>query len=180
MGGFSFIASQTYAQKYRSVAGNLMSIQSALVQDYMTADPVTVSPSDSVEAVLKLLEEQHISGLPVVDEAGSVIGIVSEGDLLFRESPIRMPLYLTFLGGVIYLESLDKFDQQLKKSLGMLVQDVMTPDPKTISLDAPISEAANWMIERRINRLPVVDKADNLVGIVTRSDLIKALRASEA
>jgi len=157
-----------------------MAMESIRVQAYMTPKPITVRPSDSVERVLKLLEEHHISGLPVVDEGGKVVGIVSEGDLLFKESPMRMPLYLTFLGGVIYLEPPDKFDQQLKKTLGTQVADVMTPDPITATPDMPISEAAHRMIERRINRLPVVDANQQLIGIITRNDLVRALRAAEA
>lgn len=153
-----------------------MTIQAKRVQDYMNPEPVTVLASDSVETVLKLLEERHISGLPVVDDSGKVIGVVSEGDLLFKESPMRMPLYLTFLGGVIYLESPDKFDQQLKKTLGTQVQDVMSAQPITITPETPLSEAANLMIERRINRLPVVDAQDQLVGIISRNDLVQALR----
>jgi CBS domain-containing protein len=157
-----------------------MTIQSVRVQDYMTPEPITVLGSDSVETVLKLLEEHHISGLPVVDEIGKVVGIVSEGDLLFKESPLRMPLYLTFLGGVIYLEPPDKFDQQLKKTLGTQVQDVMTAHPVTATPETPISQAAHLMIERRINRLPIVDANQQLLGIITRNDLVKALRAAES
>jgi len=157
-----------------------MAIQSAFVQNFMTANPVTVKPLDSVETVLKLLEEQHISGLPVVNDNNEVVGVVSETDLLFKERPIRMPLYLTFLGSVIYLESLDKFEQQLKKSLGMLVQDVMTPEPINISVDAPISEAASLMLDKQVNRLPVVDQDNKLIGILTRSDLMRVLRLDAA
>lgn len=154
-----------------------MSIQSLLVRDFMTADPTTVKPQDSIETVLKLLEQKHVSGLPVVDESEKVIGIISEGDLLFRESPIRMPLYLTFLGSVIYLEPLDKFDQHLRKSLGMKVLDVMTPNPITIIPEAQIAQAASLMIQKRINRLPVVEKANKLVGIITRNDLVRVLQS---
>lgn len=157
-----------------------MSIQSALVQDFMTPNPVTVRLLDSVETILKLLEERHISGLPVLDENDKVIGIVSETDLLFKERSIRMPLYLTFLGSVIYLEPLDKFNQQLKKSLGMLVQDVMTSRPVTIAPDRPISQAADLMLEKQVNRLPVVDQENKLVGILTRGDLVRALRLDSA
>lgn len=157
-----------------------MAIQSAFVQNFMTANPVTAKPLDSVETVLKLLEEQHISGLPVVNDNNEVVGVISETDLLFKERPIRMPLYLTFLGSVIYLESLDKFEQQLKKSLGMLVQDVMTPEPINISVDAPISEAASLMLDKQINRLPVVDQDNKLIGILTRSDLMRVLRLDAA
>jgi len=147
-----------------------------LVQEFMTENPVTIKPLDNVETVLKLLEENHISGLPVVNEDGKVVGVVSEADLLFKERPLRMPLYLTFLGGIIYLEPLDKFLQQLKKTLGILVQDVMTPDPITITPDAPVPWAANLMLEKRINRLPVVDDKGKLIGIITRNDLLRALK----
>jgi CBS domain-containing protein len=148
------------------------------VKDFMTTDPVTVKPTDSVGTVLQRLEENHISGLPVVDETGKVVGVVSEADLLFRERPIRLPLYLSFLGGIIYLEPLDHFIQQLKKSLGVLVQDVMTPNPVTIAPEAPISQAANLMLEKRVNRLPVVDAAGVLVGIITRDDLLHVLKSA--
>lgn len=147
------------------------------VKDLMTTDPVTVKPTDSVETVLQCLEESHISGLPVVNETGKVVGVVSEADLLFRERPVRLPLYLSFLGGIIYLEPLDHFVQQLKKSLGILVQDVMTPNPITIAPDALISQAADLMLEKRVNRLPVVDETGALVGIITRDDLLRALKS---
>lgn len=148
------------------------------IKDFMTTDPVTVKPTDSVETVLQCLEEKHISGLPVVDDTGKVVGVVSEADLLFKERPIRLPLYLSFLGGIIYLEPLDHFVQQLKKSLGILVQDVMTPNPVTIAPGAPISQAADLMLEKRVNRLPVVDETGVLVGIITRDDLLHALKST--
>jgi CBS domain-containing protein len=154
-----------------------MLTQTRQVKDFMTANPVTITPMDSVETVLNCLEEQHISGLPVVDEAGKIVGIVSEADLLFKERPIRLPLYLVFLGSVIYLEPLDHFVQQLKKSLGILVQDVMTPHPMTIKADAPISQAADLMLDKRINRLPVVNETGKLIGIITRNDLLRALQS---
>jgi len=152
-----------------------MAIQPMLVQDFMSVAPVTVKPLDTVETVLKLLEEKHISGLPVVDEDGKVAGVISEAHLLFKERPIRMPLYLIFLDGVIYLEPLDKFKQQLKKTLGILVQDVMTPNPITITPVTLVSQAADLMLEKRINRLPVVDEEGKLIGIITRNDLLRAL-----
>jgi len=152
-----------------------MTKQMVSIKEIMVANPVTVKPSDSVETVLKLLEEKHISGLPVMDDEGQVVGVVSEADLLFKEKSIRLPLYLTFLDSIIYLESLDKFKHQLQKSLGMFVADVMTDKPMTIAPDAPVSQAAELMLTKRINRLPVLDTVGNLVGIVTRNDLLKAL-----
>lgn len=154
--------------------------QATLIREVMVVNPVVVKPSDSVETVLKLLEEKHISGLPVVDESEKVVGVVSEADLLFREKPMRMPLDLTFLDSIIYLESLERFKQQLKKNLGMVVEDVMTSKPITIFPDTPVSQAAELMLDKRINRLPVVEPRGKLVGIVTRDDLLKALRVELA
>ncbi len=153
------------------------------VKDLMTPNPITVKPFDLVETVLQRLEENHISGLPVVDDEGKVVGIISEADLLFRERPIQLPLYLNFLGSTIYLEPPGKFKQQLKKTLGVLVQDVMTGNPITVTPNTPIAKAANLILEKRVNRLPVIDDQEQLVGIITREDLLKALRtdiASEA
>ncbi|RMF21851.1 MAG: CBS domain-containing protein [Cyanobacteria bacterium J083] len=157
-----------------------MTNQEMLVKDVMVTNPIAVKPSDTVENVLKLLEEKHISGVPVVDDEGKVVGVVSEADLLFKEKPIRLPLYLTFLDSIIYLEPLDRFKKELRKSLGVLVEDVMTAKPITISPDAPISKAAELMLNKRINRLPVVDETGKLIGIVTRDDLLKALRVELA
>ncbi len=115
-----------------------------------------------------------------MDEEEKVVGVVSEADLLFREKPMRMPLYLTFLDSIIYLESLERFKQQLKKNLGMVVEEVMTSKPITICPDSPVSQAAELMLDKRINRLPVVERRGKLVGIVTRDDLLKALRVELA
>ncbi len=150
--------------------------QNYLVKDLMTLDPITVKPLDLVETVLQRLEERHVSGLPVVDDDGKVVGVISEADLLFRERPIKLPLYLNFLGSFIYLEPPGKFKQQLRKTLGVLVQDVMTANPMTVTPETPIATAADLMVEKRVNRLPVVDQDGQLLGIITREDLLKALR----
>lgn len=153
-----------------------MATSSALVQDFMTPNPIAIAPTESVESAVKILEEQGISGLPVIDDAGKVQGILSEGDLLVRESPLQPPLYLTLLGSIIYFETPAKFHQHIKKALGMLVQDVMTANPITATPETPIAEVAHLMIEKRIHRLPVVDPNNVLVGIITRHDLVNALK----
>jgi CBS domain-containing protein len=147
-----------------------------LVKDFMTPNPITIRATESLETVVKVLEENHIRGLPVVDDQGKILGIISEADLLVREAPLQPPLYLTFLGSVIYFESPEHFHQHLKKSLGMQVQDVMTPDPVITTVDVAISEVAQIMLEQKVTRLPVVDANQNLIGIITRHDLIRALK----
>ncbi|MGB8698951.1 MAG: CBS domain-containing protein [Thermosynechococcaceae cyanobacterium] len=153
-----------------------MSVTPQLVKDFMTPNPITIELHESVEAAVKRMEEHQISGLPVVDEAGRAVGIVSEGDLLVRESPLQPPLYMTLLGSIIYFESPTQFHQHMKKAFGMSVQDIMTAKPVTIHPDASLADAAHLMLEKRVNRLPVVDEAQKLVGILTRHDLICALK----
>jgi CBS domain-containing protein len=153
-----------------------MSITAPFVKDFMTVQPITISPNASVEAAVKMMEEHQITGLPVIDEQNRVVGILSEGDLLVRESPMKPPLYMTLLGSIIYFESPTQFHQHIKKSLGMLVQDVMTEKPITISPEASLSDAAQVMLDKRVNRLPVVDADHKLVGIITRHDLVSALK----
>lgn len=153
-----------------------MAVSIPVVNDYMTPDPITITPTSSLETVIKLLEEHRISGLPVVDQVQHVIGIISEGDLLVRESPLKPPLYMTLLGSVIYFESPKQFHQHMQKALGMLVEDVMTAKPIITRPDVPLTDAANLMLDKKINRLPVVDDNEILVGIITRHDLVRALR----
>ena len=153
-----------------------MAISPPVVKDFMTPNPITVKPSTSIEAVIKVLEEHKISGLPVVDDTGKVVGVISEGDLLVRESPLQPPLYLTLLGGVIYFDSPAHFHQHMKKALGMLVQDVMTSKPILTTPETTLAEAAQVMLDKKINRLPVVDSTQTLIGIITRHDLVCALK----
>ncbi len=153
-----------------------MSITASFVKDFMTAAPVTARPGATVESAVATMEEHQISGLPIVDEGNHVVGILSEGDLLVRESPLKPPLYMTLLGSIIYFESPAQFHQHIQKSLGMLVQDVMTSKPITIGPNASIADAAQVMLEKRVNRLPVVDANQQLLGIITRHDLVKALK----
>jgi CBS domain-containing protein len=154
-----------------------MVVTPVAVKDLMTANPVAISPTESVETALDIMDEQHVSGLPVVESDGHLIGFISEGDLLVRESPLQPPLYLTLLGGVIFFDSPTHFHQHLQKALGMLVRDVMSSPPISIDPEDTLVHAANIMIERKIHRLPVVDQGQHLVGMLTRHDLVRAMRS---
>ncbi len=152
-----------------------MAASPPIVQNFMTPNPITVKPSDFIETVVQLLEEHRISGLPVVDDQKQVVGIISEADLLIRESPLQPPLHFTLLGGVIYFDSPSHFHQQVKKALGMTVQDVMTPQPITTTPETSLVDAAQLMRHKKVNRLPVINSQNSLAGIITRHDLICAL-----
>ncbi|MFA5881895.1 MAG: CBS domain-containing protein [Eubacteriales bacterium] len=149
-----------------------------LAKEIMNADVVFVGPDDTVEDVIKLLLDKKISGVPVVNNEKKVIGIVSEGDLIVRSQKLHVPSYIQILGGIIYLDDPEDFREELKKSVAVKVEDVMTKEPVTVDEDTPMEEIATIMSDARINRLPVL-KDGKLVGIVSRADIIRSLARKE-
>lgn len=146
-----------------------------LVKDIMVKEVITIQKDASVEELSELLIKNKISGVPVTDSDGKLVGIATEGDLIIKDSDLHFPRYFKLLDSIIYLESLNKFKKNLKKFLGTKVEDVMTAEIKTVKEETPVSEAANIMIKYNINRVPVLDSKDKLVGIVTRADIVGSM-----
>jgi CBS domain-containing protein len=151
------------------------------VRDIMDADPVTVTPTDDVETVVRLLRTHELPGVPVVNEGGRCVGIVTEADLVIadEEGDLHLPHYIELFGGVVFLEPLRRFESRLKKAFASTVSDLMTEDPVTIEPDASVHEAGRIIVSRGHNRLPVVEHG-RLVGVVTRVDVLEALTRDEA
>ncbi len=143
------------------------------VKDIMTEKVIAVSPETSVKEIADILLKKKIGGVPVLD-GEKLVGIVTEEDLIMKNVKLHFPTYIQLLDAVIYLESLKKYEEELRKAVGATAKDVMTRDLVTISPEADIEEAATLMIERNISRLPVVEN-DKLVGIITRRDILKAI-----
>lgn len=142
--------------------------------DVMQRDVKTVRPDATVNEVAQILANAAYSGLPVTDEDGRLVGMVTEADLLARARRLNVPTFFPFIGGIVYLESPRKFEEQLRKATGTSVADVMSTDVVTVREDANVQDIATMMIERKINRVPVVDDV-GLIGIITRDDIIRAL-----
>jgi CBS domain-containing protein len=150
-----------------------------LVRDVMTADPVTVSPGASVEDVVRLMREHEMSGLPVVDEDGRLIGIVTESDLVIPddEGDLHIPHYIELFGGMVFMpESVKRFEERFHKAAAATARDMMTADPVTVEADDPARKAARMIVDSGHNQLPVTD-GGRLVGLVTRVDVLGALAA---
>lgn len=139
--------------------------------DVMTSNVVSAKPDMTVSEVARLLVDKGISGAPVIDAAGHVVGMISEGDLLHREElgtdQRRRSWWLD-----LFSSSNDAKDYI--KTHAQTVQDVMTTPVISVDEDAPLSEVANILETRRIKRVPVT-KAGQLVGIVSRANLVQAL-----
>ena len=150
------------------------------VADIMDPDPIAVTPDDDVETVVRLMRRHELPGVPVVNDAGRCVGIVTESDLVFsdEEGDLHIPHYIELFGGVVFLEPLRHFESRLRKAAASTVADLMTRDPVTVAPDAGVHEAGRLIVRRGHNRLPVVEHG-RLVGVVTRVDVLEALTHEE-
>lgn len=141
------------------------------VSEVMTRDVFTLRPDQTLDEAARILVEQGISGAPVV-QGEEVVGIFSERDLLAARTPPKPPRYLELLGGIVFLDDVMEFQRQLEKTVATRVEQLMTRDVATVEADAPLEEAAQIILERGVNRIPVLE-GGRLVGIVTRSDVLR-------
>jgi CBS domain-containing protein len=136
---------------------------SATVRDVMTRSVVAVRKDASFKEMAAMLRSRRISAFPVVDDAGRVVGVVSEGDLLVKEA--------VQADGTSLLAALRHLKED-DKATGISAGDLMTRPAVTIGPDAPIADAARLMYDRRVKRLPVIDPAGRLLGIISRVDVL--------
>ncbi len=149
------------------------------VADAMSHDPVVVRSETPLNEAIQILAERRISGLPVVDDAGQLIGIISETDLMWQETGVTPPAYVMFLDMVVFLKNPATYERDLHKALGQTVGEVMSRDPIAVSAEKPLKEAAQLMHDRSVHRLPVLNNTGQVVGILTRGDIIRAMAASQ-
>lgn len=143
-------------------------------KDVMTAPVITVRPETPVREVSGLMLEHRISGLPVVDEDGKLVGIITESDLLQKASGPSPLQRLTFLKP----EQAQELDEHLRRYQAKIASEMMTRPVVTAEEDTPLRELARLMADRRINRIPIV-REGRVVGIVTRHDVLKAFARSD-
>lgn len=144
------------------------------VEEIMTRDVLTIGPDAAVRDVARILVENNISGLPVCDAQGQVIGVVSEGDILFKEHDPTSARS----GRPFWWLSDRGSTERSGKARAVKVQDAMTAPAITIPAYCSVAQAARLMTEHGVNRLPVIG-AQQLVGIVTRTDLVRAFIRSD-
>jgi CBS-domain-containing membrane protein len=139
--------------------------------DVMTVQPVSISPEASILEAIRVMLQRKFSGLPVVDDSGALVGIVTEGDLLRRTetgTQRKRPRWIEFLIGPGRLAT------EYVQTSGRKVREVMSQDVQAVTGDTPLEEIVRLMERHQIKRLPVVDSG-KLVGIVTRANLLHAL-----
>ena len=149
------------------------------VADVMTQPVLSVSPNTPLQQAVQMISDHHISGLPVVDAAGTLIGELSEQDLMVRESGVDAGPYVMLLDSVIYLRNPLNWDKQVHQVLGTSVKDLMRKDVHSCTTALPLPKAASQLHERGIQRLFVLNEDHQPVGVVTRGDVVRALASHQ-
>ncbi len=152
-------------------------LEEALVKDIMTTEVVTVGLDLSIKDLVAVFRDKDVGGAPVVGDDRRLLGIVTEGDLMALDADLQYPHYFELFDSIIYLGSQKRFKEQLEKAAAANVGQLMTRREKvmTVAPEDLASKAATLMSRHRIDRVPVVDEDDVLVGLVTRHDIIKAI-----
>jgi CBS domain-containing protein len=147
---------------------------STLVRDVMSTPVVKLRPDDKVEHAADLLAEKNIGSLPVVDDEGTLVGILRDDDLIASEARVHVPTFINFLGlGMAFPGEMKHLERELRKIAGATVRDVMQTDPPTVSPDATLEDVATIMHDQGVNSVPVVDSDSKVVGIVARADIVR-------
>jgi CBS domain-containing protein len=142
------------------------------VSDVMTSRVHVASPLAPFKLLVRLIEENRVSAIPIVDRQGMPVGIVSESDLLLKERRVELETSRDFL-------HLQKGRQERAKAAGTVASDVMTSPAITVASDTGLGEAARLMQESNVRRLVVIDPRGRIAGIVSRSDLLQVFLRSD-
>jgi len=134
---------------------------------------ITVSPDFAVDALAAQLDDAGQPGAVVVDDAGTMVGVVTEMDLVFRNKNVHLPTIVAILDAVVEFDPGGRAKAELKKATGSTVSDLMTRDVVSAEPTTPLSEVADWMVDQGLSIVPIVD-GGRVVGVVTRRSAMRA------
>lgn len=143
------------------------------VAEVMTREVITVKPDTPLRELAKILSANHINGAPVVDDEGTVLGVVCESDLVKQNKPLHIPTVFVLLDAMIPLDNPWRLQKEFKRITATTVEEIYSRPPVCVSPDTDLSEVARLMAEERYYTVPVVDKG-KLVGILGKRDVIRA------
>lgn len=149
------------------------------VSDIMRTEVVTAAPTDSVGRVARLMAENQLPGIPVVSDDGEIIGIISEGDLVERDAEVTVPSFFAFFDAIIAVDAGQDFDEELRTVLATTAEELMSSPVYNILPTATITELATLMIQENVNPVPVVNDDLELIGLVTRADVVRLIAKLE-
>lgn len=144
------------------------------IADFMTRDVTTVTPETSLRDLARILSQNRINGVPVVDDEGDLIGVVCESDLVEHNKPLHIPTVFVILDSMIPLGNPWQLEKDIKRITATTVAEIYSHPPVTVSPDTDLSEVARIMSERKIYTIPVVERG-KLVGVVGKGDILRSL-----
>lgn len=142
--------------------------------DIMTTQIHTVHQDSEIKELAKLFVERKVNALPVVDDEGLLVGMVTQTDLVEQDKPLHIPTVVSLFDWVIYLESPKKFSEAVRKVTARKVGEICSTDVITCSPETPVSEVASLMVDNKVHLVPVL-KEGKMVGVVARLDVIRTM-----
>jgi CBS domain-containing protein len=152
-----------------------------IIQDIMSAPPITVRTDTTVQEVARLMGLQQISGVPVVNEAGELMGVITDQHLIERNAPLREPTYIPVLSGMIPLHLAEhrEYKERLREALATTAGELMdNTDVAIVAPDDPVDAALDLLSNPENSVLPVLE-GEIVVGVVTRTDLVRLIERIE-
>lgn len=143
-------------------------------KDVMVTNVIKVSPQTDITEAAKVLLNNHINGVPVVNDSDEIIGILCQSDLIFQQKEVPFPPIFTVLDSFIPLSSSQKMEDEFKKMSAVRVDQAMIKEPVTVSPDTPVTEIASLMVEKHFHTIPVVDNK-KVVGIIGKEDILRTM-----
>lgn len=140
------------------------------VKEIMSKDVISIGPDNKVKDALNLLFKLKISGLPVINTKGKLVGMFTEKDILSN----ILPSYIDRVGGFIYEENPKSINKKIHDLGKLTVSEIMRKEVVSIDEDTSLCEVARLMLTQKIRRIPIIDKEKKVMGIVAREDIVKA------
>lgn len=143
-------------------------------RDIMSTEVFSVGQDTDLKELAAIFVERKVTAMPVVEEGGKLVGMISQTDLVEQDKPLHIPTVISLFDWVIYLESEKNFRDEVKKVTARKVGEICSREPVTCSPETPVSEIASLMVDNKVHLVPVVDDGA-LVGVVARLDLIRSM-----
>lgn len=140
------------------------------VKEIMTKEVVSIQPDTNAKEAVGILFKMHISGLPVINESGKLVGMFTEKDILRN----ILPSYIEQVGRFVYEENPKSIKKKFMELENIRVSKLMRPEVITVDEDTSLCEVAHIMLTQKVRRIPVLDKEKKVIGIVAREDIVKS------
>lgn len=143
-------------------------------KDVMSTSPVTVTPATDVATAARIMLENHFNGLPVVNDCGKLVGVITQSDCISQQSSVKIPSFFTILDSFVPLPSTEAMEEEIAKMTATTVEGLMTKEVVTVYPGTSLEEVANLMVDKRLHTLPVQEDGA-LVGIIGKEDLLRVI-----